>query len=242
MNIEAYNLIIDKIKPLLDSRGFKAVDLDDSSYFKNDDTAVRVIFKEDKKLFCLQKSSLSEQSAPEDWADISEWLFEDGTKTSYASSIGGDFEDTLREVLGIKPSVSRQNAVSLPGRAKKNDQPTVVSLTGNFLTVFPQFKDEYPNFVSDNGTFLYVEFYETKAAPLLKELLRANDKKRLQKYFDMLDEAYRLGDREVRAVVSTCVLATALKGEKELTESALGYLKDKNYLALALKNSVALKK
>lgn len=51
MNIEAYNLIIDKIKPLLDSRGFKAVDLDDSSYFKNDDTAVRVIFKEDKKLF-----------------------------------------------------------------------------------------------------------------------------------------------------------------------------------------------
>ena len=43
----------------------------------------------------------------------------------------------------------------------------------------------------------------------------------------MLDEAYRLGDLEVRSVVSTCVLAQALKGEKELTESALGYLKDK---------------
>ena len=76
----------------------------------------------------------------------------------------------------------------------------------------------------------------------LISLLRANDKKRLQKYFDMLDEAYRLGDREVRAVVSTCILATALKDEKELTESALGYLKDNNYLALALKNSLALKK
>ncbi len=58
----------------------------------------------------------------------------------------------------------------------------------------------------------------------------------------MLDEAYRLGDKEVRAVISTCILATALKGEKELTESALGYLKDKNYLAVSLKNSLAIKK
>ena len=242
MNIEAYNLIIDKIRPLLDGRGFKAVDLEDGSYFENGETAVRVIFKEDKKLFCLQKAALSEQGKPEDFTDVSEWLFEDGSKTDYAASIGSDFEDTLREVLGIKPSLGRQNAVSIPGRSKKNDQPTVTTLTGNFLTVFPQYKEEYPKFIAKNGTFLYVEFYETVAAPLLKELLAANDKKRLQKYFDMLDEAYRLGDREVRAVVSTCVLATALKGEDELTESALGYLKEKNYLALALKNSLALKK
>ena len=240
MNIEAYNLIIDKIKPLLDGRGFKTVDTETGSYFENGEIAVRVIFKEKEKLFCLEKCELSDDKKPSDWSLISEWLFEDGTKASYASSIGGDFEDTLREALGIKPTANRQAA--LPSKAKKNDQPTVKSLTGSFLTVFPQYKNEYPKYVTEDGAFLYAEFYETVGAPLLKELLRANDKKRLQKYFDMLDEAYRLGDLEVRSVVSTCVLAQALKGEKALTESALGYLKDKNYLALALKNSLAIKK
>ena len=241
MNIEAYNLIIDKIEPLLDSRNFNTVDLENGSYFENGDVAIRVIYKEKEKLFCLEKGEVSEGKAPSDWIGINEWLFEDGAKSSYASSIGADFEDTLRETLGIKPSVQRQASV-IPTRAKKNDQPTVTSLTGNFLTVFPQYKDEYPKFVAQNGSFLYVEFYETVGAPLLRKLLKENDKKRLQKYFDMLDEAYRLGDKEVRAVISTCILATALKGEKELTESALGYLKDKNYLAISLKNSLAIKK
>ena len=51
MNIEAYNLIIDKIKPLLDGRGFKTVDTETGSYFENGEIAVRVIFKEKEKLF-----------------------------------------------------------------------------------------------------------------------------------------------------------------------------------------------
>ena len=101
MNIEAYNLIIDKIKPLLDGRGFKTVDTETGSYFENGEIAVRVIFKEKEKLFCLEKCELSDDKKPSDWSLISEWLFEDGTKASYASSIGGDFEDTLREALGL---------------------------------------------------------------------------------------------------------------------------------------------
>ena len=55
MNIEAYNLIIDKIKPLLDSRNFNTVDLENGSYFENGDVAIRVIYKEKEKLFCLEK-------------------------------------------------------------------------------------------------------------------------------------------------------------------------------------------
>ncbi len=34
MNIEAYNLIIDKIKPLLDGRGFKTVDTETEAISK----------------------------------------------------------------------------------------------------------------------------------------------------------------------------------------------------------------
>ena len=43
MNIEAYNLIIDKIKPLLDGRGFKTVDTETGSYFENGEIAVAMI-------------------------------------------------------------------------------------------------------------------------------------------------------------------------------------------------------
>ena len=43
MNIEAYNLIIDKIKPLLDGRGFKTVDTETGSYFENGEIAAVLV-------------------------------------------------------------------------------------------------------------------------------------------------------------------------------------------------------
>ena len=56
MNIDAYNLIIDTIKPLLDNRKFKTIDTDTGSYFTGENMAIRVTFDEDKSLFCLEQA------------------------------------------------------------------------------------------------------------------------------------------------------------------------------------------
>ncbi len=232
MNVEAYNLIIETISKILDAKNFKPVDLDDGSYFTNGTVAVKVCYNDDRELFTLEHSVMDGDTPSTDWKTLSSWLFAANAPVKEAKSIANDFEDSLREFLGVKPATAKTStaAAALPSKGVDGDEPTPSVLAGRFLTVFPQFKEEYNKYVTEKGTFLYVLFFEEVAAPHLGALLDANDKKRLEKFFDMLNFVYCNGNKEVRAVVSAAILANALRGNPARMETAMTYLEQLPFL------------
>jgi hypothetical protein len=241
MNHEAYNLIIDTISKLLEAKNFQAVDLEDGSYFTDQKSAIRVRYDEDRELFYLEQTTMSEEKPSEDWKSLSSWLFANNAPVKEAKSIANDFEDTLREFLGVKPTVIKNTAANIPAKANPGDEPTPATLAGRFLTIFPQFKGEYEKYVTEGGTFLYVHFFEEIAVPHLVALLDANDKKRLEKYFAMLNHPYCNGDKDARAVVSAVILNGALRGDAKRMETAQKYMEEYSFLKIAAQFAVQVK-
>ncbi len=239
MNIEAYNHIIDTIKPLLNQKNFSFND--EIGYFSDDTTAYRVAFIEEKNLFELQRCELDEEKkANDEWNTLSSWLFLPQYTLQDAKSIANDFTDTLQSNLGLKTKVN-VNRNTLPEKSNK-DECSVNTLTARFLTIFPQYKEQYQNYVTDKGVFLYVKFYSEIGAPHLKELLANKDKKRLEKYFDTLNHHYCQGDKEVRALVSSVIIVEAIGNDQGLLEIAKAYMEDYKYLQTATDFSLNLYK
>lgn len=241
MNAEAYNLIIETISHLLESKKFHAVDLEQGSYFTNGTVAIRVHYDSAKELFCLEQTAMEEEQPAENWQTLSSWLFAADASPKEAKSIANDFEDSLREFLGVKPTVQKKTAATIPAKGNPGDDPTPSVLAGRFLTIFPQFKGEYDRYVTENGAFLYVHFFEEIAAPHLGALLDANDKKRLIKYFDLLNFVYCNGDKEARSVVSAVILAGALREQPARQETAEKYMEELPHLRTAARFAVQVR-
>ncbi len=239
MNVEAYNLIIDTISTLLTAKQFKPVDLEDGSYFTNGTLAVRVQYAPSSELFTLEQTTMVDDIPSTDWKVLSSWIFAKSDDLKTAKSIANDFEDTLRELLGVKPTVVANAA--LPTKGNPGDDPTPVTLAGRFLTIFPQFKEKHPQYMAANGNFLYVLFFEELAVPHLGDLLDQNDKKRLEKFFDMLNHTFCNGDKEARSVVSAVILAGALRDQPKRMETAQKYLESYPHLKIAAEFAVKVK-
>ncbi len=233
MNAQAYNQIIETIAPLLESRGYHAVDEEDGSYFTDGKAAVRVNYDDGREMFNLEQTGVENDQPAGEWKTLSAWLFAQDAPLKDVRSIASDFEDSLREFLGVKPTLQKNTAAAIPSRGNPGDDPTPATLAGRFLTVFPQFKGDYDRYVTDKGTFLYVHFFEEVAAPHVGALLDADDKKRLEKLFEMLNQVYCNGTKEARSVVAAVVLAGALRGQPARMETADRYMEEYPFLKTA---------
>lgn len=240
MNVDAYNLIIDQLQPLFKHADLKAVDTEDGSYFINSDRAIKITFNEASKVFELSQCGVSDEKPDEGWQVLTSYLFLDDYTIKDAKSVANEFEDTLRDSMGIKPASDGVNTSAIPTPDKSLNVRNVETLTAKFLQIFPQYKDEYAKYVAESGQFLYASFYTEIASPLLLNLLKANDKKRLVKYFEMLNEHYCQGDNDVRSVVSVIILGETLKGEPEALETAKAYIEEYKYLKTCLQFSLSI--
>ncbi len=238
---KSYEMIIDELKPLLEEQGFRAASADDGEVYESDKKAVKVRFDEQKKMYRLYIADVTEGSCGE-FAELSTWLFEDDADEKEARSIGADFRDTLEEVLGIKKAAfnARRSQIDLPSKAAPGATPGIGAFTQRFLTICPQFKDDYRDNVAQYGDFLYYDFYCKKAAPYLRELLIKNDKKQLTKFCKMISEMYIDGDSEVDRVIVCCILGEAVYDDEKLLETLEGYLEGEDYLKHILKITTSL--
>ncbi len=235
MNTSAYHIILGEISPLLTEKGFATVTEGDLTRFVGESKAVSVSFDEEKKLFELRACGVSEGEPDGEWQVLSSWLFADDANEKDARSIGRDFYDSLLEELGIKPTVNK-NKIAMPNKSAGGDTPTPEALTQRFLTLAPQYKNAYREHVAANGTCHYVEFLEETAVPHMRKLLEENNQKQLGKMMDMLDEIYCSGTKEATALVSYVFLGESIGDNVQLRDTALSYMEEHKYLAIALQN------
>ena len=232
MNQQAYDLILAQMEPVLKHKNFEKQEFDGMECFANGEKVVRVEFVEEQNLFELKVCKQADGVPDGSWETLSSWLFLPDYADKDAKSIGNDFSDSLKILLGMSAEKSRSK-IDLPSKGAPGDTPTLETLTQKFLTIFPQYKEKYKDHVAQHGECLYVEFFEEYGATHLRTLLRENKTKQLPKYMEILNEVYTLGNKDAQAMVSRVILGEAIDGDPELKKQAESYMEEYPYLKKA---------
>lgn len=220
----AYDIIIDILKPVIESQNFKRQG--DEYVFVNDKHAFRIQHDDEKHVFNLDMSDLVRDGESE-FYNISSYLFDDNSDERDAKSVGGDFLDSLNNSLGIQKSVSlRRKDVQLPSKHKGESTPGIDLLCGRFLTLFPQYKDLYRDDVAKYNGFLPDNFFTKTAAVVLRDTLKNNEVKQFNKIVGMLDEYYVDGDYEVQSTITYSIIGEAFRNEPQLFDKFVAKLTD----------------
>ncbi len=218
MDNRYYDAVIAEMKPFLSENSFVARD---NGSFRSETKSVKIEYSEERQMYLLLMADFTEGSEGE-YAEISSWLFDDSQNERDAASVGIDFSETLREALGVKITRARTSNVALP-TAEKGDSMSIPGFTKKVLDVFPQYKDTYKAHIEKYGNFLYLDFFANTLVPQIRAVLNENTKKGNKKLFELLDNAYLVGDREtVNAVVA--VVAAAVYNDAPLQAVALEVL------------------
>ncbi len=217
--------VLNEMQPFFDEQGFKA---DEDGVYKNEKTAARVCYSEERQMFVLYTADITEDGIGE-FGEANAWLFDDSQNAKDAEAVGIDFTETLRSNLGIKRTRSASVApVELPASSKDGIM-SVAGFTKKVLDIYPQFKDEYKAHVSKYGNFLYLDFFSYTLIPQIKQTLKEGGKKPLKKLYELLENAYLTGDRDtVNTVVA--VLAAAAYGDEELKTATVALLEEDKHL------------
>ncbi len=214
MDNRYYNQVIGEMKPFLDEQGLT---LRDDGAFHGSEKAYRVVYDEPRQMYLLQAADITEGAVGE-FSELSAWLFDDSQTEKDAAAVGIDFTQTLREQLGVRKKRVAGAAVDLP-TAEKSGAVTMSGFAKKVLDVYPQFKDDYKAHVAVYGNFLYLNFFAKTLAPQITSILHENNKKTVKKMVELLNGAYRMGDRETANTV--VAVLTAATFEDEAAKTAL---------------------
>ena len=184
MDIAMTKIITDLCAEVLTANGFKA----EGDTFESENAVFTVKYDEDRKLYILL---YTDKAANAGEAEMASWLFDEGTKSD-ATVIGEDFRDQIAIKLGIKKSALQSGNVVMPTRNAAGSENTIDSLTQKILAVFPAFKDDYREHMTEYGSFLSVTFYKKTIIPKLRELSEdvKGNRKLVEKVFKMFAEIY----------------------------------------------------
>ncbi len=212
----AYEIIIETLKPVIDAQKF--VRQGDEYVFSNNKKAFRIVHNAEKSIFELDVANLEGGEA--EFYNVSNYLFDDNSDERDARSVGGDFLDSLNNELGVQRSVAlRRKDVSLPSKASSDATPGVEAFANRFLTLFPAYKDAYKDSVAQYNGFLPDYFFSTNAAPLLAELIAKGETKQFVKLVNMLDDYYVDGDNEVQSTITYSILGEMFRADASTLNS-----------------------
>ena len=216
--------VLNEMQPFFDEQGFKAFD---DGVFKSETRVVKVEYNEERQMFVLSKADITEDGEGE-LSEANAWLFDDSQSAKDAQAVGIDFTETLRKDLGIRHTRSANVAVELPA-SSKDGVMSIAGFTKKVLDIYPQFKDEYKAHVGKYGNFLYLDFFGYTLVPQIKQTLKEGGKKPMKKLYELLENAYLMGDRDtVNTVVAVC--AAAAYGDEELKTAVIALLEDDKHL------------
>ncbi len=241
----ALNLIVKGLESTTKELGFKVVYPDgvrapEAPVFKEKDTSyiaytgekgrIRIVFK--KNQLALHCATVDEADTPDDdMKRVSLSLLEleeyDERDLSY---IFDEFTDSLMNTFKAKRELRGDVKMPTPvsrSKAKNGSQYyDAVTLGSKIGGVFPELKEEYKANVTEYGEFLPEEFFTKHGNKYIEEAIRENDKQKMRKLFNLLNEIYDDGSNDTQSLIGVTILGTILSENPELLPNAENYFGD----------------
>lgn len=100
------------------------------------------------------------------------------------------------------------------------------TLGSRFSTIYPELRDEYKNNVDTYGEFLAEDFFVNHGNAFVIKTLRENDKVKMRKLFNLLNDIYENGTNDTQSLVAVTILGSSIAANPELLENASEYFSD----------------
>ena len=241
----ALNLVVKGLESTTKELGFKVVYPDgvtppEAPVFKENDISyisytgekgrIRIVFK--KNQLALHCATADEEDiADDDMKRVSLSLLElDEYEEKDLTYIFDEFTDSLLNTFKSKHDLRGNVKMPTPvskSKAKNGvqyfDAVTLGSKIGN---IYPELKEEYKNNVTEYGEFLPEEFFVTHGNKFIEETIRQNDKQKMRKLFNTLNEIYDDGTNDTQSLIGVTILGTILSENPDLLPNAEPYFGD----------------
>lgn len=241
---EALALVFKGIAPILSENGFEPVypegcrkseiPIEEQADklrigFAGGKGCVRIEYKENR-IFLLCTEVNAEEAADEDYKQASLSLFDpaaiDDRDIKY---IGNEFSDTIRQKYGKKERGAAKTKLPTPVSKSAAKSGALAydanTLASRFTTMYPELREMYRANVEKYGEFLAEEFFLQYGTPAAMQTIRQNDKQRMKKLFNLLDEIYEDGTNETQSLIAVTILG-AMHTDAQLVENAKEYMSE----------------
>jgi hypothetical protein len=222
---KAFDLIASRTEKVLEPQGFKRQkelveeEAGKSVLYIGENTAYSILYNEGEGKFDL-RSTLMTDEGPDDsgWKSISSWIFNGESDTMKdAESIAADFCSTVDD------SKRRAAIRAAKRKATRDDDnnPGPVFFFKRLVNVFPELRDEIAIERESYEDFRAVTFAKEKVLPKIEELGKKKGSAQLKKLGGFLNDFYKEGDLDVRAII-TMVIFNGVSDE--VRENLLTYM------------------
>ena len=100
------------------------------------------------------------------------------------------------------------------------------TLGSRFTTIYPELRDEYKANLDLYGEFLAEDFFVNHGNKLVIETIRENDKIKMRKLFNLLNDIYEDGTNDTQSLVGVTILGCSLAENPELIDIAKEHFSD----------------
>lgn len=241
---EALSLIYKGVAPILSENGFEPVypegvrktetpveEQPDKLRigFQGGKGAVRIEYK-DERIILLCTDVNAAEATDEDFKQASLSLFDPATADDRdIRYISNEFSDTIRQKYGKKERSAAKTKLPTPVSKSAAKSGALAydanTLASRFTTMYPELRETYRANVEKYGDFLAEEFFAQYGAPAAMQTIRQNDKQRMKKLFNLLDEIYEDGTNETQSLIAVTILG-AMHTDAQLVENAKEYMSE----------------
>ncbi len=224
MDFNAFQLISTALSAELTKQGFKEPEpLEDpegqAAMFAAEEVAYSLLYDRKKKSFLLRSTNLREDGRPGDWRTLSTWLFDEQTgDRSDAESIINDFLEIIQGPKRVQ--MVQQQRKRSKGRERNVDPMFFIN---RLVHMFPGAKDALNDEKIVYGQVRYITFIKASLLPEIESLLKNYpDSELVDKLASLLDDMYKNGDLDLRAIVTYVVIDGLSKESFEVLYEKLG--------------------
>lgn len=100
------------------------------------------------------------------------------------------------------------------------------TLGSRFTTIYPELRDEYKNNLELYGEFLAEDFFVNHGNQYVIETIKENDKIKMRKLFNLLNDIYEDGTNDTQSLVAVTILGSSLAENPELIDIAKEHFSD----------------
>lgn len=100
------------------------------------------------------------------------------------------------------------------------------TLGSRFTTIYPELRDEYKRNIDTYGEFLAEDFFINHGNAVVLEIIRENDKIKMRKLFNLLNDIYEDGTNDTQSLVAVTILGSTLSANLDLLENAQSYFSE----------------
>ena len=94
------------------------------------------------------------------------------------------------------------------------------TLGSRFTTIYPELRDEYKNNLELYGEFLAEDFFVNHGNKYVIDTIRENDKIKMRKLFNLLNDIYEDGTNDTQSLVAVTILGSTLSENPDLFDIA----------------------